>query len=163
MKFLLTIYCLFLGILASFAEEQDFKVAESVLRPLEGEYSFNPSDTDEMAIVHVKFRRPSKSEGGKKDEWRADGKMHNSFHGTVVNFKGAIVYKDGDDVVVYGQFFGFKLKKGVLDWLGNYERQLYLQKQEPAEQAGTGQPATRPVDEPEGGDKPQPEAEGRSR
>ena len=32
-----------------------------------------------------------------------------------------------------------------------------------AEQPGTGQPATRPVDEPECGDKPQPEAEGRSR
>ena len=32
-----------------------------------------------------------------------------------------------------------------------------------AEQTGTGQPATRPVVEPEGGDKPQPEAEGRSR
>jgi hypothetical protein len=32
-----------------------------------------------------------------------------------------------------------------------------------AEQTGTGQPATRPVDEPEGSDKPQPEAEGRSR
>jgi hypothetical protein len=32
-----------------------------------------------------------------------------------------------------------------------------------SEQTGTGQPATRPVDEPEGGDKPQPEAEGRSR
>ena len=32
-----------------------------------------------------------------------------------------------------------------------------------AEQAGAGQPATRPVVEPEGGDKPQPEAEGRAR
>ena len=32
-----------------------------------------------------------------------------------------------------------------------------------SEQGGTGHPATRPVDEPEGGDKPQPEAEGRSR
>jgi hypothetical protein len=31
------------------------------------------------------------------------------------------------------------------------------------EQAGTGQPATRPVVETEGGDQPQPEAEGRSR
>jgi hypothetical protein len=30
-------------------------------------------------------------------------------------------------------------------------------------QTGAGQPATRPVDEPEGGVKPQPEAEGRSR
>ena len=33
----------------------------------------------------------------------------------------------------------------------------------PAEQAGTGQPATRPVDKPEGSVKPQPESEGRSR
>ena len=32
-----------------------------------------------------------------------------------------------------------------------------------AEQGGTGQPATRPVFESEGSDKPQPEAEGRSR
>ena len=32
-----------------------------------------------------------------------------------------------------------------------------------SEQAGAGQPATRPVDKSEGGDKPQPEAEGRSR
>jgi hypothetical protein len=31
------------------------------------------------------------------------------------------------------------------------------------EQTGTGQPATRPVDKPEGDDKPQPEAEGRDR
>jgi hypothetical protein len=30
-------------------------------------------------------------------------------------------------------------------------------------QTGTGQPATRPVVEPEGGDQPQPEVEGRSR
>ena len=32
-----------------------------------------------------------------------------------------------------------------------------------AEQAGTGQPATRPESKSEGSDKPQPEAEGRSR
>jgi hypothetical protein len=32
-----------------------------------------------------------------------------------------------------------------------------------AEQAGTGQPATRPESKPEGSDKPQPEADGRSR
>jgi hypothetical protein len=32
-----------------------------------------------------------------------------------------------------------------------------------AEQVGTGQPATRPELKSEGGDKPQPEAEGRSR
>jgi hypothetical protein len=34
---------------------------------------------------------------------------------------------------------------------------------EDAEQAGTGQPATRPESKSEGGDKPQPDAEGRSR
>jgi predicted translin family RNA/ssDNA-binding protein len=32
-----------------------------------------------------------------------------------------------------------------------------------SEQAGTGQPATRPESKSEGGDKPQPEAEGRPR
>lgn len=36
-------------------------------------------------------------------------------------------------------------------------------KQEGVEQAGAGQPATRPVVEPKGGHKPQPEAEGHSR
>jgi hypothetical protein len=40
----------------------------------------------------------------------------------------------------------------------------YIQQQmKTAEQAGTGQPATRPESKSEGGDKPQPEAEGRSR
>jgi hypothetical protein len=158
MKFLLTISCFSLVILASFAEEQNFKVAGSVLCPLEGEYSFNPSDTDEMAIVYVKFRRPTEREGGEKDEWRADGTMHNSFHGTVVSFKGALVYKDGDDVVVSAQFFGFKLNKGDLKWLGNYERLLHLQKKEPAEQASADQPATASESKPEGKDKPQPES-----
>jgi hypothetical protein len=38
-----------------------------------------------------------------------------------------------------------------------------LQKKQEAEQAGTGQPANRPVLESEGGYKPQPDAEGRSR
>jgi hypothetical protein len=43
------------------------------------------------------------------------------------------------------------------------EPTYWLQRIGKSEQAGTGQPATRPVDEPEGSDKPQPEAEGRSR
>jgi hypothetical protein len=38
-----------------------------------------------------------------------------------------------------------------------------LQKKQEAEQAGTGQPATRSQLKSEGSDKPQPEAEGRSR
>jgi hypothetical protein len=38
-----------------------------------------------------------------------------------------------------------------------------LVEKEKAEQGGSGQPATRSKAEPEGGDKPQPEAEGRSR
>ena len=41
------------------------------------------------------------------------------------------------------------------------EWRIYLKTN--GEQVGTGQPATRPVVQPEGGDKPQPEAEGRSR
>jgi len=38
-----------------------------------------------------------------------------------------------------------------------------IHQQPEAEQGGTGQPATRPESKSEGGDKPQPEAEGRSR
>ena len=44
-------------------------------------------------------------------------------------------------------------KKVIADALAKAERE--------AEQPGAGQPATRPVDKPEGGVKPQPEAEGR--
>ena len=39
----------------------------------------------------------------------------------------------------------------------------FMPRDSQAEQAGAGQPATRPVVEPEGGDEPQSEAEGRSR
>jgi hypothetical protein len=47
----------------------------------------------------------------------------------------------------------------VLNWF----QRRFLPKEPKSEQGGTGQPATRPVVEPEGGAKPQPEAEGRSR
>jgi hypothetical protein len=40
---------------------------------------------------------------------------------------------------------------------------IVVQENKEAEQAGTGQPATRPESKSEGGDKPEPEAEGRSR
>jgi hypothetical protein len=50
---------------------------------------------------------------------------------------------------------GYQEKLGLL--------RMYMKKSSEAQQHGAGQPATRPVDEPEGGDKPQPEAEGRSR
>jgi hypothetical protein len=42
------------------------------------------------------------------------------------------------------------------EWHGWHERRI-------AEQAGTGQPATRSLSDSEGSHKPQPEAEGRSR
>lgn len=48
----------------------------------------------------------------------------------------------------------------LLDALIAQERSAGIGK---AEQAGTGQPATRPESKSEGSDKPQPEAEGRSR
>ena len=44
---------------------------------------------------------------------------------------------------------------------GSNQLQLLRSRNDQAEPVGTGQPATRPVDDPEGGDKPQPEAEGR--
>jgi hypothetical protein len=46
--------------------------------------------------------------------------------------------------------------------INDYQTAVPLRKL-PAEQGGTGQPATRPQSKPEGDDKPQPEAEGRSR
>ena len=63
-----------------------------------------------------------------------------------------------DDWVV----FIFKDYKYTSKWLElNEDRNAPNKKA--AEQAGTGQPATRPESKSEGGDKPQPEAEGRSR
>jgi len=47
-----------------------------------------------------------------------------------------------------------KPEEGI--WQGQH-----LANESPAEEAGTGQPATRPEPKPEGGDKPQPEAQGR--
>ncbi len=58
------------------------------------------------------------------------------------------------------EFEGDILKVTMLD--GSDRAVVTLRKQE-AEQAGTGQPATRPESKSEGGDKPQPESEGRSR
>jgi len=43
------------------------------------------------------------------------------------------------------------------------EHFLVLRRKADAQQAGAGQPATRPESKSEGGDKPQPDAEGRSR
>jgi hypothetical protein len=48
----------------------------------------------------------------------------------------------------------------LLDALIAQERSAGIRK---AEQAGAGQPATRPESKPEGSDSPQPESEGRSR
>jgi hypothetical protein len=58
--------------------------------------------------------------------------------------------EDVISIAVEGKKEGFKIDLAKMGEQGK------------AEQAGTGQPATRPVDEPEGGEKPQPEAEGRS-
>lgn len=52
---------------------------------------------------------------------------------------------------------GTKIEKGTTSW-----QAAYLVNEE-AQQAGSGQPATRPESTSEGSDKPQPESEGRSR
>jgi len=62
--------------------------------------------------------------------------------------KRGIALRHGDDI------------DRLLDALIAQERSAGIGK---AEQGGTGQPATRPESKSEGSDKPQPEAEGRSR
>lgn len=76
---------------------------------------------------------------------------------------GALVESKGDFSVL-----GYEIKKGkpvpnfnlVIKHLKSLERRISNQE---AEQAGAGQPATRPESKSEGSDNPQPEAEGRSR
>jgi hypothetical protein len=68
-------------------------------------------------------------------------------------------------VTIKGQEEGFieTVPQWVLPWK-RYDWSIHDQAHpNDTEQAGTGQPATRLVIKPEGGDKPQPEAEGRSR
>jgi hypothetical protein len=78
-----------------------------------------------------------------------------------------------------GQYVALELmdlifRKSLKDWSREHKFQpdahvapwivIAIPKRErPDEQGGAGQPATRPESESEGGDKPQPEAEGRSR
>jgi hypothetical protein len=50
----------------------------------------------------------------------------------------------------------FKRQQEMYAKSGNSIESLLFPKDGNGEQPGTGQPATRPVDEPEGGDKPQP-------
>jgi hypothetical protein len=59
----------------------------------------------------------------------------------------------------YPECYGRSQNEHGVVWGDHYFTQTT---QRLAEQAGTGKPATRPVLEPEGGDKPQTEAEGRS-
>jgi hypothetical protein len=51
----------------------------------------------------------------------------------------------------------------LVDVAGGIIKRKLAERKEEAEQAGTGHPATRPESKSEGSDKPQPEAEGRSR
>lgn len=94
------------------------------VQALSGRYSFNPTCTDEMAVVNVSFRKAPKdiySESG----WIAEGTLDNSFHGTRIQFTGAWVSVDDDGAVTVGaQFFGFTLSGGYLEWLPNYQRGL---------------------------------------
>jgi hypothetical protein len=73
----------------------------------------------------------------------------------------------GDKIalVVQEDLFGSRLFSiHVINLRTANTRQLYRTGEwKDAEQAGTGQPATRPESKSEGGDKPQPESEGRSR
>lgn len=63
--------------------------------------------------------------------------------------------KDGEEYLLEGMIVEDRNDFGAF-W-------VYASRLTRAQQPGAGQPATRHVDEPEGGDNPQPEAEGRSR
>jgi hypothetical protein len=124
MKTLLTALLLSLFLTTVHAEEK--KAVDP--RSFSGEYSFNPTCTDEMAIVNVTFRKAPPDE---TIRWRADGTMDNSFHGTKITFTGAAVSIEPDgSVVVDAQFFGFQLSGKDLTWRPNYSR--YLEKWPPS-------------------------------
>jgi len=54
-------------------------------------------------------------------------------------------------------------ERELREWIYRRMNEIQLEEQQMAEHAGTGQPATRPESKSEDNDKPQPEAEGRSR
>jgi hypothetical protein len=75
---------------------------------------------------------------------------------------------DGKEVTWYAQHFCYLGENGNLimydiDYGKSYKRHPPAAPEGAtnSEPSGAGQPATRPVEKPEGGDKPQPEAEGR--
>lgn len=83
---------------------------------------------------------------------------------------GWILYPDGSITIFDNQCGCTWPKEGLYCHDGQYEAgspeamaKEDRGKKSEAEQAGTGQPATRPESKSEGSDKPQPEAEGRSR
>lgn len=109
-----------------------------------------------QSAAGITFMMPRDSGGG--------GSSDNEFH---FNGKKLRVLYEAGNLQVNGQDFGTIAKGDTVDlrllghvYVNNIER--HPQKQE-AEQAGTGQSATRPESKSEGGDKPQPESEGRSR
>lgn len=88
------------------------------------------------------------------------------FHGVQTNEGGRYEYP-GDFVIYHKRFPSDRLKfsvdaEGIVRPIFDMKIQDNVEPTKP-EQVGAGQPATRPVDEPQGGDKPQLEAEGRSR
>jgi hypothetical protein len=84
---------------------------------------------------------------------------HRDFILSAATFDGATAVKNAS-FPDYLLFHGSLVAVGIILFLGIRRFTTNTSKAEPV---GAGQPATRPVVEPEGGDKPQPEAEGRSR
>jgi hypothetical protein len=100
-------------------------------------------------------------EAGKNDEYRAA-----LFRSTIMLLSSC---GSAEDVGLLAKFSeetpqSDAWSSTVAEELRSHMKALTIRlKNEEAEQAGTGQPATRPESKSEGGDKPQPEAEGRSR
>jgi hypothetical protein len=112
----------------------------------------------------------SKSESGEESFLRVEDVSIEKFMQMLDKWAvaGWILYPDGSITYFDSQCCGRWPKDGIYCHDSQYEAgkpevmKAASEKQQ-AEQAGTGQPATRPESKSEGGDKPQPEAEGRSR
>jgi hypothetical protein len=84
----------------------------------------------------------------------ANAELENALN---VSFLEHLDFADRDISRSWGyQLMPAKMRQ-AFDDMAAYNRRIHA-----GQQAGAGQPATRPVEKPEGRDKPQPEAEGRS-
>jgi hypothetical protein len=104
----------------------------------------------ELSIVALEFESEEEADTLTKEAFRIFSEIPGFGRTTRSDGSGEVRYKVPNERKE-------KLHRKLLDF------RLQYRGKKDAQQAGTGQPATRPESKSEGGDKPQPEAEGRSR